>query len=426
MVAFAFVHYEPKPSKVNIRKPSSKHSKNLAIGSSNMSVEALPALGAVVDEDNWCQKVVEDRVATVHGAQACTEDVLGTEGMSLMVERKGFENEIDCEFPSLSRSLSSTSNKLESAEERPAMEGTVGQGNNQDLDDILLASHVSQAGSAHDDTIVLYSDKDLGEDNNIGPGYARCIREGGQPGYDTCDMEYTSTISIRATYEHGDGGMGNDKDMSHQIMKRQRSNSPPSTSNSVDSITSILPRSENEKGSRELARNSSKSRADDICSKRRKVSTPQGRWTISPNNPSQPSPPVSDSEKDSEEDNRTLSISLDARLTSSTRSTPASEVTSPTELEVCPVLTDVDLDWDIREIIGKEDLDGVLYYLVDWHPTLLPVHSLGHAKELVDEFEARIRAQRGSKRCGLGSNTRQKAGVKVEGKKARGRPRKQT
>ena len=49
----------------------------------------------------------------------------------------------------MSRTLSSISNKLESAEERPAVEGTVGQGNNQDLDDIILASHVSQAGSAH-------------------------------------------------------------------------------------------------------------------------------------------------------------------------------------------------------------------------------------------------------------------------------------
>ena len=90
------------------------------------------------------------------------------------------------------------------------------------------------------------------------------------------------------------------------------------------------------------------------------------------------------------------------------------------------MLTDVDPDWDVREIIGKEDLDGVSYYLVDWHPTLLPVHSLGHAKELVDEFEARIRAQRGFKRGGLGSITRQKAGVKGTGKKARGRPRKRT
>ncbi|KAH6704183.1 hypothetical protein BKA61DRAFT_183609 [Leptodontidium sp. MPI-SDFR-AT-0119] len=212
----------------------------------------------------------------------------------------------------------------------------------------------------------------------------------------------------------------------------KRSNIPPFVSASPDSISSLLPRNEDEEGSRELVSHPGKARADDICSKRRKVSTPQGRWTVSSNNPSQPSPSVSDGEEDSEEDDRTLGTSLDARLTSSTRSTPASEVTSPTELEVCPVLTDVDPDWDVRAIIGKEDLDGVSYYLVDWHPTLLPVQSLGHAKELVDEFEARIRAQRGVKRGGLGLNTRQKASVEAkalsgqQGKKRRGRPRKQT
>jgi hypothetical protein len=34
---------------------------------------------------------------------------------------------------------------------------------------------------------------------------------------------------------------------------------------------------------------------------------------------------------------------------------------------------------------------------VDWCPTLVPEHELGNAKELVDEFEARVRAQRESK-----------------------------
>jgi len=239
-------------------------------------------------------------------------------------------------------------------------------------------------------------------------------------------MEYPPNISIRATYEHGDGGIGNDKSMSHQTMKRQRSNSPPSTSTPVDSITSILPRDEDEEGSRELVSNSSKSRPVGICSKRRKVSTPQGHWKVSRGSPSPSYPPVSDDNQDSEADHGTFSIPLDARHTSSSRSTPALEATSLAEVEVCPMLTDVDPDWGVREIIGKEDLDGVSYYLVDWHPTLLPVHSLGHAKELVDEFEARIRAQRGFKRGGLGSITRQKAGVKGTGKKARGRPRKRT
>jgi hypothetical protein len=36
----------------------------------------------------------------------------------------------------------------------------------------------------------------------------------------------------------------------------------------------------------------------------------------------------------------------------------------------------------------------VLHYIVDWHPTLMPEHSLGNVKEQVDKFEARLQAQR--------------------------------
>ena len=251
--------------------------------------------------------------------------------------------------------------------------------------------------------------------------------EGGQPGCGTFDMDHLPIPSTRMIHDRGDSGNATGKTTPHQT-KRQRSNPPPSTSTSTSGnlITSLLPRNDHEEGSRDIVSDSGEPRADGICSKRRKFSTPQGRGTGCCNDPSQPSGTLSVANKDSEEDDGTLSISLDARHTSSSRSTPALEATSLAEVEVCPMLTDVDPDWDVREIIGKEDLDGVSYYLVDWHPTLLPVHSLGHAKELVDEFEARIRAQRGFKRGGLGSITRQKAGVKGTGKKARGRPRKRT
>lgn len=352
----------------------------------------------------------------------------------MIAERDGFENDIDYEFPSLTQLLSSNS-KLESAEERPVVKSTAGQGNSQTLDDSLLGSRGSRAGSTHDEPFILHSDGESEDDNNLVSGPARCIVEGGQPGYDTFDMEHPPMLSIRATYEHGDGNIGIDKTISHQTMKRQRSISPSSTSTSSSrgSIMSLLPRNEDEEGSRELVSEAGES-GDDICSKRRKVSTPQGRRTVSCNDPSQPSGTLSVGDEDCGEDDGTLSSSLDARLTSFSRSPPASEVTSRTELDVCPMVTDVDQDWDVREIIGKEDLDGVTYYLVDWHPTLLPGHSLGHAKELVQKFEARIRAQRGvnHKRGGLGSKARQKASVEAQvssgqqGKKPRGRPRKQT
>jgi hypothetical protein len=53
--------------------------------------------------------------------------------------------------------------------------------------------------------------------------------------------------------------------------------------------------------------------------------------------------------------------------------------------------------WEVRKVISKEYVEGVLHNLAEWCPTLEPQHSLGHAKELVDEFEAQLRAHRGAK-----------------------------
>jgi hypothetical protein len=50
-----------------------------------------------------------------------------------------------------------------------------------------------------------------------------------------------------------------------------------------------------------------------------------------------------------------------------------------------------------HKFIGREDVDGVLHYLVEWCPTIEPEYSLEHANELVDEFEAQLPAQRGVK-----------------------------
>lgn len=69
--------------------------------------------------------------------------------------------------------------------------------------------------------------------------------------------------------------------------------------------------------------------------------------------------------------------------------------------------------------------------MVEWGPTLEPEHSL--PKDLVDKFEARLRAPRGPKsgRGGPGLKVRQKPVVEAgtsggqQQKKQRGRPRKQ-
>ncbi|PVH68101.1 hypothetical protein DL98DRAFT_522954 [Cadophora sp. DSE1049] len=82
MTAFAFVHYDPKPpSKISIRKHSSKFNRNLATESSSVPVEALPALGRVAVDNDWCQQVVGVSVATVQGTQGYTDNLVGTQGM---------------------------------------------------------------------------------------------------------------------------------------------------------------------------------------------------------------------------------------------------------------------------------------------------------------------------------------------------------
>jgi hypothetical protein len=93
---------------------------------------------------------------------------------------------------------------------------------------------------------------------------------------------------------------------------------------------------------------------------------------------------------------------------------------------------DADQDWEVCQIIGREYVDSVLHHLVDWHLTLEPKYLLGHAKELVDEFEAQLEEERRAK-DGSGLSTlkmKQKATRQVTAsgsqhlKRLQGRPRK--
>jgi hypothetical protein len=56
-------------------------------------------------------------------------------------------------------------------------------------------------------------------------------------------------------------------------------------------------------------------------------------------------------------------------------------------------VVDANQEWEICDIIGKEDVNGVVHYLVEWNPTLMPKYALAKAKGLVNKFEARLRAQ---------------------------------
>ena len=47
-------------------------------------------------------------------------------------------------------------------------------------------------------------------------------------------------------------------------------------------------------------------------------------------------------------------------------------------------------EWDIRDIIGKEVVNGEVHYLVEWSATLVPKYKLGKAKVLVDKFKVQL------------------------------------
>jgi hypothetical protein len=51
-------------------------------------------------------------------------------------------------------------------------------------------------------------------------------------------------------------------------------------------------------------------------------------------------------------------------------------------------------EWEVCDITGKEDVDGVPHHWVQWSATLVPKCEMGKAKALIARFEAGLRAQR--------------------------------
>jgi hypothetical protein len=88
-------------------------------------------------------------------------------------------------------------------------------------------------------------------------------------------------------------------------------------------------------------------------------------------------------------------------------------------------------EWEICDIIGKEDVDGVPHYWVQWSATLVPKCEMGKARALIARFEAGLRAQRKQRKQkggkGRGRPFPSRAGKQAgtRAKKGRGRPRKQ-
>ena len=53
-------------------------------------------------------------------------------------------------------------------------------------------------------------------------------------------------------------------------------------------------------------------------------------------------------------------------------------------------VTDAGQEWEIRSIISRQKVNGVVQYWVEWEPTWMPKSKLMGSRELVDEFEAQL------------------------------------
>src|SRR5438045_1171648 len=56
--------------------------------------------------------------------------------------------------------------------------------------------------------------------------------------------------------------------------------------------------------------------------------------------------------------------------------------------------------WEIHKITGMRKVDGVEEFHVAWEPTWMPESELGGARELVEEFRARLSVRHGKNRQG--------------------------
>ena len=57
----------------------------------------------------------------------------------------------------------------------------------------------------------------------------------------------------------------------------------------------------------------------------------------------------------------------------------AASITSTLNDAAGPWVTEVDSkqEWEVRDIIGKQDVNGVIHYLVEWSATLVPKYESG-------------------------------------------------
>lgn len=94
---------------------------------------------------------------------------------------------------------------------------------------------------------------------------------------------------------------------------------------------------------------------------------------------------------DADDDAATL---MDVEPSDRAEGVPAPESFHVAELQSIITIERDDQEHEINDIIGKEEINGEAYYLVDWTPTLVPLSALGKASDLVGKFEGGLPTQR--------------------------------
>jgi hypothetical protein len=87
---------------------------------------------------------------------------------------------------------------------------------------------------------------------------------------------------------------------------------------------------------------------------------------------------------------RLSEVPIDSEIATFVRTASMAFTTNDLAEPQAVVEVDSKREWEICDIIGKEDVDGVVHYLVEWSATLMPKYELKKAKALVDKFEARL------------------------------------
>jgi len=95
---------------------------------------------------------------------------------------------------------------------------------------------------------------------------------------------------------------------------------------------------------------------------------------------------------------------------------------------------DPDQEWEIRNIVGRKTVGGIVHYLVDWEPTWMAELELDGARELIDGFVAQLQCVQRESWDEAGEGCYSRLGHKIGSSdslskgepKRRGRPRKRT